>query len=71
MIGGVEAEGAGGGDEERRLETCVRCGCGTGSARGGLVGLGDFAEVFAAELAIHAPGVDAEEERAEEREAEE
>ena len=36
-----------------------------------MVGLGDLAQIFAAELAMHAPGVDAEEEAAEEHETEE
>ena len=42
-----------------------------GSAGGGLVGLLDFAEVFSAELAVHARGVDGEEERTEGDESEE
>ena len=69
--GGVEAEGAGA-VASCGAETCdgVR-DCGWGSARGGLVGLSDFAEVFAAELAMHAPGVDGEEESGEGDEAEE
>ena len=42
-----------------------------GSACGGLAGLGGLAQVFSAELAMHAPGVDAEEERTEEDQTEE
>src|SRR5258705_19911 len=67
--GGVEAEGAGG--DEDRVGDVRGLGGWSGSAGGGLVRLLDFAEVFSAELAMHTPGVDAEEEGAEEYEAEE
>ena len=49
-------------------------GCGVmcrGSAGDGLVGLSGLAEVFSEEFAMHAPGVDAEEESAKEGEAKE